>query len=66
VAEARRDPELQKILRAQLQPLVDKLGPELPELPGLPGPSDAQLGLGDLGPLLDEVEARLVAALVEP
>jgi DNA repair exonuclease SbcCD nuclease subunit len=58
VAEARRDPELQQVLRAQLQPLVDKLGPELPEL--------GDLGLGDLAPLLDEVEARLVAALVEP
>jgi DNA repair exonuclease SbcCD nuclease subunit len=60
VAEARRDPEVQAALRAQLQPLVDKLGPELPEL------GDANLGFGDLQPLLDEVEARLIAGLIAP
>lgn len=51
VDEARRDPALAAELRAQLQPLVDKLGEELG---------------GELDPaaFLDEVEAHLVSALV--
>jgi DNA repair protein SbcD/Mre11 len=57
LADARRDPDLQASLRAELQPLVDKLGPEF---------GDPEKELGDLQPLLDEVEARLVAELVEP
>jgi DNA repair protein SbcD/Mre11 len=52
VAEARRDPALAAELRAQLQPLVEKLGEEL-------APGDV-----DVAGLLDEVEARLVSALV--
>jgi DNA repair exonuclease SbcCD nuclease subunit len=53
VAEARRDPALAAELRAQLQPLVDKLGEEL------------QGGV-EVTALLDEVEAHLVSALVAP
>ena len=53
VAEARHDPALAAELRAQLQPLVDKLGDELP-------------GDVDVAALLDEVEAHLVSALVAP
>jgi DNA repair exonuclease SbcCD nuclease subunit len=53
VAEARRDPALAAELRAQLQPLIDKLGDELP-------------GDVDVTAFLDEVEAHLVSALVAP
>ena len=53
VAEARRDPALAAELRAQLQPLVDKLGDEL-------------AGELDVTAFLDEVEAHLVSALVAP
>jgi hypothetical protein len=53
VDEARRDPALAAELRAQLQPLVEKLGDELP-------------GDVDVAALLDEVEAHLVSALVAP
>lgn len=51
VAEARRDPARQAELLAALQPLVEKLGDELG-------------GAIDVAALLDEVEARLVSALV--
>jgi DNA repair exonuclease SbcCD nuclease subunit len=51
VDEARRDPALAAELRAQLVPLVDKLGDELP-------------GELDIAAFLDEVEAHLVSALV--
>jgi DNA repair exonuclease SbcCD nuclease subunit len=51
VDEARRDPALAAELRAQLMPLVDKLGDELP-------------GELDIAAFLDEVEAHLVSALV--
>jgi exonuclease SbcD len=54
VAEARHDPALAAELRAQLQPLVDKLGEELSQ------------GDVDVAALLDEVEAHLVSALVAP
>ncbi len=54
VDEARRDPALAAELRAQLQPLVEKLGDELPG-------DDV-----DVAALLDEVEAHLVSALVAP
>ena len=53
VADARRDPALAAELRAQLQPLIDKLGDELP-------------GDVDVTAFLDEVEAHLVSALVAP
>ena len=53
VDEARRDPALAAELRAQLQPLIEKLGDELP-------------GDVDVAALLDEVEAHLVSALVAP
>ncbi|MGZ3442411.1 MAG: metallophosphoesterase family protein [Polyangia bacterium] len=53
VAEARHDPALAAELRAQLQPLIDKLGEELQ-------------GDVDVAALLDEVEAHLVSALVAP
>ncbi|HEX9101168.1 MAG TPA: DNA repair exonuclease, partial [Polyangia bacterium] len=51
VDEARRDPALAAELRAQLQPLADKLGDELG-------------GALDVATFLDEVEAHLVSALV--
>lgn len=54
VAEARRDPALAESLRAELQPLVEKLGEEL-------GAAGEML---DVATLLEEVEARLVADLV--
>ena len=54
VDEARRDPALAAELRAQLQPLVEKLGDELPG-------DDVEIAA-----LLDEVEAHLVSALVAP
>jgi hypothetical protein len=54
VAEARHDPALLASLRAELQPLVDKLGEEL----------SATGEVLDVATLLDEVEAHLVAALV--
>ncbi|HEY2745721.1 MAG TPA: DNA repair exonuclease [Polyangia bacterium] len=53
VDDARRDPALAAELRAQLQPLVEKLGDELG-------------GDVDVAALLDEVEAHLVSALVAP
>src|SRR6185312_4589567 len=53
VDEARRDPALAAELRVQLQPLLEKLGDELP-------------GDVDVATLLDEVEAHLVSALVAP
>jgi DNA repair exonuclease SbcCD nuclease subunit len=53
VDEARRDPALAAELRVQLQPLLEKLGDELP-------------GDVDVAALLDEVEAHLVSALVAP
>jgi DNA repair exonuclease SbcCD nuclease subunit len=55
VAAARQDRELAAELRAQLGPLVEKLGEEL-------GATDVL----DVAALLDEVEARLVAELVTP
>jgi exonuclease SbcD len=51
-AEARRDPALAAELRAQLQPLLDKVGEEL---------DASELHVARL---LDEVEAHLVSALV--
>jgi DNA repair protein SbcD/Mre11 len=54
VAAARTDPALAAELRAQLQPLAEKLGEEL-------GQSGSDL---DVATLLDEVEAQLVSALV--
>jgi DNA repair exonuclease SbcCD nuclease subunit len=55
LADAQRDPALQAELRAQLGPLLEKLGEELGAAEGL-----------DVAALLDEVEARLVAELVTP
>jgi DNA repair exonuclease SbcCD nuclease subunit len=57
VAAAHGDVTLQAELRAQLAPLVEKLGEEL-------GPGGGEVL--DVAALLDEVEARLVAALVTP
>ena len=54
VAGAQQDPALAAELRAQLQPLMEKLGEEL-------GQGGGEL---DLGALLSEVEAQLVSALV--
>jgi DNA repair exonuclease SbcCD nuclease subunit len=57
VAAARQDPGLAAELRAQLAPLVEKLGEELGATGG---------DVLDVATLLDEVEARLVAELVAP
>ncbi|MDB4965025.1 MAG: yhaO [Myxococcales bacterium] len=53
VGEARRDPTLAAELRAELAPLMEKLGEELS-------------GDLDVARLIDEVEAHLVSALVAP